>query len=143
MLKLIGAGVPQVGMAENDPEPTTISSQVDPDLAEQVEQLANAEGKSKSQWIREAVGEVASEDSAEMDAQDEIRADVNRVEDKVENAVQLMVRELRRQRRQQEQTATKETERAGDDSSGVEGFAPGGERDPGPLGALNRLMDGD
>ena len=90
-------------MAENDSEPTTISSQVDNDLADQIEQLANAEGKSKSEWIREAVEEVASEDSAKLKPEDEIRADVNRVEDKVDQAMQLMVAEMRQQSSSSEQ----------------------------------------
>ena len=134
----------------------TLASKVDPDLAEQVEQLANAEGKTKSEWIREAVEEVASEDSAEMKPEDEIRADVNRVEadvnrveDKVDQAVELMIAEMQQQNDSSQQSGEnaadriERVERTEDDSSGVSEFAPGGERDPGPLGALNRLMDGD
>jgi len=51
----------------------TIGTKVDEDFAEQVELLADAEGKNKSEWIREQLESAADESSDEIDNGDLLR----------------------------------------------------------------------
>lgn len=96
---------------------TTVGTKVPEELAEEIELVAEAEGKTKSEWLREVVQSEVRERSEELTKEDLLRV--------------LL-------RRQEENIEVQET-----DDGGVEAYLPGGEKDPLPLGALNRALSDD
>jgi len=56
----------------------TVGTKVDEEFAEEIELLADAEGKTKSEWIRERLEASANEESEELTKEDLLRVMLER-----------------------------------------------------------------
>jgi len=101
----------------------TVSTKADKELSERLDLIADSKGMNKSEYIRQVLREEVQEEMEDQTQEELLRAVVER----------------------QEQLEQKLAEVADEDEvdgvGGISDFLPGGKKDPGPFGALNRASD--
>lgn len=66
-------------------EVNTLSTKVDPDTAEKLQTVVDAEGTTKAQYIRSVLKDALNEDHSDLSDDDQIRAEINQLSRQVDS----------------------------------------------------------